>query len=440
MSWRQAVSLAGKELRRRTGRAVLTVLAVALAAALLTALLTIANTAETKVLDELAKGGPLSGIRVSAAKPDAAQVGQDDAKGGPATVLDQAAIDRIRSLPSVRDVVPVSVVRSIVVVDMARRDGSRLASFADNIVGVDIRNVPNLPVTVLAGRLPAPGSTNEVTVNEGFLERLGFRRPDASVVVGSALSLGTTQAGRVGDRLIESQRWTRATVIGVVAQEAGEGQMLASIELTESARRFASQPVSLDGRAAPVAVNLASPFAGAFVVADSIDNVGRVRSEISALGFASSAPENLIASVERYLTVVGIVLTSVGLIALAVAAIGITNATLAAVRERRRDIGVLKAIGATDRDIRRIFLVESGSLGAIGGVLGAALGYAVAVAVGTVVNRYLVDQGFEAVPVTMPIATIVGAVVGSTVLAVIAGILPAARASRLSAREAMGSL
>ncbi|MBA2438219.1 MAG: hypothetical protein H0V52_07705, partial [Acidimicrobiia bacterium] len=56
MSWRDALALAGKGVQRRPGRAVLTVLAVALAAALLTALLTIAGTAETKVLDELAKG------------------------------------------------------------------------------------------------------------------------------------------------------------------------------------------------------------------------------------------------------------------------------------------------------------------------------------------------------------------------------------------------
>ncbi|MBA3956543.1 MAG: hypothetical protein H0X58_07755, partial [Acidimicrobiia bacterium] len=77
MSWRDALALAGKGVQRRPGRAVLTVLAVALAAALLTALLTIAGTAETKVLDELAKGGPLAGIKVAAAEPDPGQIDQD---------------------------------------------------------------------------------------------------------------------------------------------------------------------------------------------------------------------------------------------------------------------------------------------------------------------------------------------------------------------------
>ena len=70
MSWSSAVGLAFKGLQRRPGRSLLTVLAVLLAAALLTALLTIATTAETRVLDELAKGGPLAGIKVAAAAPD----------------------------------------------------------------------------------------------------------------------------------------------------------------------------------------------------------------------------------------------------------------------------------------------------------------------------------------------------------------------------------
>jgi hypothetical protein len=65
-----ALALAWRSVRRRPARAVLTVLAVTLASALLSALLTIAGTAESRVLDQLADGGPLSGIKVSAAAPD----------------------------------------------------------------------------------------------------------------------------------------------------------------------------------------------------------------------------------------------------------------------------------------------------------------------------------------------------------------------------------
>jgi hypothetical protein len=429
--------LANRELRRRTGRAVLTVLAVSLAAALLT----IALTAETKVLDELAKGGPLSGIKVAAAEVDLSQLGQDQAQAGRATILDQAAIDVIASLPSVAAVVPVSTVGATVVVDTPKRDGQVLDAFRESVIGVDIPQVPSLPVTVLNGRLPAPGSTTEVTVDEAFLQRLGYSRPDGEVLLGTTLSMGVDRRVRVGGEERDVVRWTRATIVGVVAQDAGAGQILAPVELVDTSRGWVTAEVSGDGVGSDeLDVATATPFAGAFVVAERIDDVGKVRVAVAAIGYSTSAPENLIASVDRYLNVVEIVLTSVGVIALAVAAIGIANASLAAVRERRREIGVLKAVGATDRDIRRIFLVESGSLGFIGGVLGVLLGYVVAVVVATVVNRYLIEQGFEAVPVAVPVVTMVAVALGSTVLAVVAGILPAAKAARLPAREAMGSL
>ena len=103
-----------------------------------------------------------------------------------------------------------------------------------------------------------------------------------------------------------------------------------------------------------------SPYSALFVVARGLEHVTDVRTEINTVGYSTSAPETLIAQVQRYLHVVELVLAGIGLIALAIAALGISNAMLAAIRERRREIGVLKAIGATDRDVRRVFLVEAG--------------------------------------------------------------------------------
>jgi hypothetical protein len=414
---------------------VLTVLAVTLAAALLTALLTIAGTAETRVLDELAKGGPLAGIKVAAATPDPGQVDVDNAQPGPPKDLDQAAVDRISGLKDVRDVVPVVATKLLVISPTPGKDGKPLAPFIETAVGVDPARAPTLPITVIAGRLPAPGSLTEVVVTEGYLDRFGLKRTDAAQVVGSVLTLASSQAYAAGDHLDGRGRWTKGTIVGVVAQEAGPGQLLAPTEQVNLAKRWTSAGVP-DPRFA----NSTSPYAGLFVVADGIDNVGEVRNEITAVGYSTSAPENLIASVRRYLHVVEIVLSAIGAIALVVAALGITNAMLAAVRERRREIGVLKAIGGRDRDVRRIFLVEAGVLGFVGGVLGAAVGWCIALGVGGLVNGYLAEQGLNGVQLAIPLPIVGGTLVGATLLAILAGTLPAIRAAHLPAREAVESV
>jgi ABC-type antimicrobial peptide transport system permease subunit len=435
MSWRAAIALAFKGLRRRPGRAALTVLAVSLAASLLTALLTISGSAETRVLNELSKGGPLAGIKVAAARPDPAQIGRDDARPGEPKDLDAAALATIRSLPDVRDVVPVVAARLLVVSPTEDREGNLLEPFQENAVGIDLAQSATLPITLVTGRLPVPGTLTEVAVTEGYLERVGLQRPAAAEVVGTELTLAAAQAFRAGDQVRARGRWQRVQIVGVVAQEAADGQILATAELVEFARDWTNgglpeEELGYDS----------SQYAGLFVIADGLDNVGRVRSQITAVGYSTSAPENLIASVRRYLHVVEIVLTAIGIIALLVAALGIANAMLAAVRERRREIGVLKAIGARDRDVLRIFVVEAAVLGFVGGALGAVGGWLIARAVGGVVNGYLASQGLVRVELVFPLWVVVGAVLGSTVLAAVAGTVPAVRAARLPAREAVGAV
>ena len=144
---------------------------------------------------------------------------------------------------------------------------------------------------------------------------------------------------------------------------------------------------------------------------------------------------------QKYLHVVDIVLGGIGLVALTIACLGIASSLLAAVRERWREIGVMKAIGAEDRDVLRWFLVEAGALGVAGGVVGTAAGLAVAWSVGLVVNSYLVQQGLQGVDLgALPLQVALLSPVATALLAMAAGAAPALRAARLPAREALGGL
>ena len=431
MIFRDAAVLAARNAGRRPGRVVLTVLAVALATTLLTALVTIVRTAQIRVLDQVAEGGPVSGISVLPAEPSDDQADQDVTDGGAFRAIDDAAVRDIAALDAVSEVLPVLSTPVFVVRPDRTPDGARLRDFRERMVGVDTSRPARIPVTPLAGRLPAPGSQVDVAVTEGFLTRLGLHRTDADRVLGMELEVG---AGRLTDAGIQG-RWSRLQVVGVVAQGAGAGQLVVSLDLARQEWQWTTS--GTDGGADLHATP--SPYSGLFVVARGIASVGPARDGITRIGYASSAPENLIASVDNYLGVVQIVLSAVGLIALVVAAIGIANALLAAIRERRREIGVLKALGARDRDILRIFVLEAAVLGLAGGVIGTILGNLAARVVGVVVNGYLADQSLPGVHLVTSTDVVVAGIVGPTVIAAIGGAIPAWKASRIPPREAVNT-
>ena len=440
MSWADTFRFAARSVLRRPGRAALTVAAVALAAALFTAMLTMAATAQGRVLDQLAKGGPLAGIQVAAAAPDPSQAGVDNPTRGAPKPIDQGALDRIARIRGVDVVLPVVTAQALVAWpghlatggDVVGPGNSGSVVF-DQLVGVDLARRGDFPITLSAGRFPTPGSRTEVDVTPVLLARYGITGNRTRSAVGSQITLGAPRGFRSSDGTpVFRSRWTKATIVGVVTQQAGSGGVLAPLGLVQDAHRWTTAG---DPTVDPDLER--SPYAGLFVIAHGLDSVPSVRAAIEGVGYSTSAPENLIATVERYVHVVEIVLTGIGVIALAIASLGIMNAMLAAVRERRREIGILKAVGARDRDVLRTFLLEAAVMGALGGVIGTVLGLALARVVAAIVNGYLVRQGLTGVHVSTPYLLAAATVAGATVLAVVAGAVPARRAAGLRAREAV---
>jgi putative ABC transport system permease protein len=212
-----------------------------------------------------------------------------------------------------------------------------------------------------------------------------------------------------------------------------DGDFLVPIRQTQVARDWA-----LNGPGDRNFRRPTSPYSGLVVIADSLAAVHQVRTEIFTIGYANSAPEHLVASVQKYLHIVDIVLGGIGAVALAIAVMGVANTLMAAVRERWREIGVLKALGAADADVARWILVEAGLLGVAGGLAGTLAGLGVAGAVAYAVNGYLVDQGLQGIDVGgLPLPWLLGAPLGTTLLAVAAGLAPALRAAGLPVREAL---
>ncbi|MEK6960985.1 MAG: ABC transporter permease [Nanoarchaeota archaeon] len=124
--------------------------------------------------------------------------------------------------------------------------------------------------------------------------------------------------------------------------------------------------------------------------------------------------------------IVQVVLVGIALISFVVGAVGIMNTMYTSVVERTREIGIMKAVGASNAQIVTMFFVESGIIGFMGGALGAAIGAAMSKLVEIAAGKAF---GSPLIHASYPPALIIGSILLATIIGVIAGFLPALQAS-----------
>jgi putative ABC transport system permease protein len=125
-------------------------------------------------------------------------------------------------------------------------------------------------------------------------------------------------------------------------------------------------------------------------------------------------------------------LFAIGMIAIFVSALGIINTMVMSILERYKEIGIMKAVGASDLDVRRIFLFESGMIGLLGGVFGLLLGWMVSILINQLANHFTARQGVPQMDYfSFPWWLCLGAVGFSILVSLIAGVYPTLRAARV---------
>ncbi len=150
-------------------------------------------------------------------------------------------------------------------------------------------------------------------------------------------------------------------------------------------------------------------------------------------GFRVQSLELILDTANRAFAVINIMLASVGGLALFVACLGIVNTMIMAIYERTREIGTLKAIGASRSDIRSLFMLEAGMIGIIGGVLGVIGGWLLGIGLNRLIQWYIqredlpIQADFFVVPWWLALAALIFA----ALVGIIAGLYPASRAARL---------
>jgi putative ABC transport system permease protein len=168
------------------------------------------------------------------------------------------------------------------------------------------------------------------------------------------------------------------------------------------------------------------------------NQVPAVEDAIKKMGFSAFSIVDATNSMRQFFAVLDVFLAIFGSLALAVASIGIVNTLVMAILERRREIGIMKALGASDADVRGLFFAEAGAMGLVGGAGGVALGWGIGRLINFATNIYLERQHFPSAQIwSVPLWLVVGAITFSIVVSLLSGLYPAGRAARLDPVQAL---
>ena len=178
-------------------------------------------------------------------------------------------------------------------------------------------------------------------------------------------------------------------------------------------------------------------------IAVKVDDVAKTDSYIQqiqdAANVAVSSDKQLLKSILSIVGTVNLTLQLIAVVAILAAAFGIINTMMTAIHERKREIGILEAIGGKSSIIFKVFLLESGLYGLLGGIFGVVIG----ILFSTIASPYISQNEFTAflrgsnLQVNVDAKTVLGSILFSLIVSLVSGFYPAWKASRLTPVEAI---
>lgn len=295
--------------------------------------------------------------------------------------------------------------------------GSVLAEYRDETQYMTVNGVPvgesedlvrdMQNVEMSEGRFLGPADTNSIVISEEG--KTGLFEDDVNIRSKIVLEGATVR------------------VVGTTSNGLGENGLYMSLS---SAREVLNRSEGYDS----VTAQVQQGFTPAEVEENIAENLRRTRNvEEGAEDFSTNTAEDIIRSFNNQLSIIRAVLLGIGGISLLVGGVGIMNTMYTAVAERTREIGVMKAVGATRKQVIGLFLLESGIIGLIGGVFGVLTGYGISLLASGVISSQL---GTEFSPV-LGVPIVAGSLAFAVFVGMISGVLPARKAANLEPAEAL---
>lgn len=330
------------------------------------------------------------------------------------TPITPDVIERWRQLPNVESVTPritLDDVTTVLEFPAGATDAEPLRRQVSVIAPATIPNPFERPAQALAGTLDITDPNGTMVLSAGVLPGGVL----ANQLIGEQLNV-----------VLVSPRGERQhfplTVIGVNDRDSDEVQVAVE-DMAAMKSWWFNLPDYLDTQGYDAAVVRAT-------------NVGEAATLVRAFraeGFRVQSLELILDTANRAFAVINIMLASVGGLALFVACLGIVNTMIMAIYERTREIGTLKAIGASRRDIRWMFMLDAGMIGLMGGVIGTVGGWLLGIGLNYLIQWYIER---EELPISADFFVVtwwlaLAALVFATLVGIVAGLYPATRAARL---------
>jgi putative ABC transport system permease protein len=420
-------------LSRRKARVALTAIGVVIGTAAVVILVSLAIGLQKNANEQLYGIGDLTQIQVMPSYGEGPIMGPGGGGGGPVKMdpqeqklLTNFVLADLRAIPGVEAVVPRDYLMAGGMIKYQKMEAGV------QIVGIDTADLSSLGLEATEGATEL-GRGNVVIglmVPNNFYDpkmRPGQEPPPPPQLYGQQIQLVISKWDAQG---VETRKNLSLRVTGVLKETRGESDWTIYMPLDQV------KPINEWAINRRINYNK-DGYSQVIVKVSDVDQVLDISQQITDMGFQAYTPQSFVQGINNFYKILQVIFGGVGAIALLVAAIGIANTMAMSILERTREIGLMKAVGATNRDVLAIFLGEAAGIGFIGGLGGVTIGWLAGQGLNVIAIVYLASQAGQqggpppSVAVYTPVWLPLFALLFSTFIGMMSGLYPALRAATM---------
>ena len=457
------ISLSARNLLRRKGRTALTLVGVVIGTCMVVLMISL-GIAQTKTNEEMLQSwGDLTQVQIYG-------YGMMQGSDGKPLYLDDAAIANIKQIPHVAAATPYAQANNLEGEITAGRNG-RYTSDIYNLIGIDPTALEPMGFALQSGSWPTntPASEKATKLQVLVGSSTGYNFQDSRKSYNSPKRYryeGQTDANgkelppfvdidkdkmtltiKTGEGSTEKSRSWELEIVGVLEPDGAKGYWTQSGIVLRIQDMKMLQKIYNDMTKTK---EESKSYDQVYVKVDDLSNVTDVETAIHELGFTNTYSMNQQREeMQKQVMNSQMIFGGIAAVSLLVAAINIINTMTMAIYERTREIGVMKVLGCELGNIRTMFLLESSTIGFIGGLIGVGISLIASFVLnnlstlgqgldlsGLMGGGYYMGGGGGTISIIPP-WLMLAALVFATLVGLVAGILPANKAVKISALEAI---